>query len=66
MWPFPRSVSCGISFAHCSVAKRQRVRNGQPLGIFSGLGTSPSRMMRLLDLAVLGSGCGTAESSDCV
>lgn len=51
-----------ISFAHCSVAYLHLVRNGHPVGIFRGLGTSPSNTIRLLCLAVSGSGIGTADS----
>ena len=39
---------------------------GQPLGMCSGLGTSPSRGMRCLVLAVSGSGIGMAEIRDWV
>ena len=60
--PFPLSVSWGISAAHWSVAYRHLVLKGHPVGIFKGLGTSPSRIIRLLFLAVSGSGIGTADS----
>ena len=39
---------------------------GQPEGAFKGLGISPSRAIRLLALAIFGSGTGTAEIRDLV
>ena len=44
----------------------QRVRNGQPLGAFRGLGISPLSTMRLFARATRGSGCGTADIRDLV
>jgi hypothetical protein len=37
------------------------VRKGHPEGVFSGLGISPLSIIRLLALAVFGSGIGTDE-----
>ena len=66
MCPPPLSVSGGIFALHSSVAYLQRVLKGQPDGMFSGLGTSPSRMIRFRSFACFGSGYGTAESRDWV
>ena len=53
--------------AQIASAFQQRVRNRQPRGGATGLGTSPSRTMRLrAPLAGCGSGNGTADSSACV
>ena len=50
-----------------AVGQPQHVeRNAQPLGMCSGLGTSPSSRMRLRARVTTGSGMGTAESSDSV
>jgi hypothetical protein len=56
------SVSGGTSSAQLFSASGQRVRNGQPLGLRKGLGTSPSSLMRS-GRSRCGSGSGTAESS---
>ncbi len=44
-------------------AFQHRVWNLQPVGGFTGLGTSPVRMIRLRVSSIAGSGIGTAESS---
>src|SRR6185369_12383908 len=70
-WPTLRSVSTGSSLMHfCwSVADSavanfgHRVRNRQPLGGFTGLGTSPVRTTRWRVRSFCGSGSGIAEIS---
>ncbi len=59
------SLNSGMLCEQMSFAKRQRVRKGQPEGAFSGLGISPDSTMRLFARAVIGSGTGTDDSSDC-
>ena len=63
-WPGLTSLVGGTSAEHFSVACGQRVWNGQPLGMFVGLGRSPS--MRTCFFSIVGSGMGTADSSACV
>ena len=63
-WPAETSWKSGMLSAHLSHAYGQRVRKGQPLGAFSGLGISPESTMRWLARAIFGSGTGTADRSD--
>ena len=44
-WPEERTTSLGSSTAHSSVAFQHRVRKRQPVGGFTGEGTSPSSMI---------------------
>ena len=46
-WSWPRSTRAGSSTAQISCAFQQRVLKRQPLGGLTGLGTSPSRTIRL-------------------
>ena len=62
-WPWPRSISAGSSSAQMSCAFQQRVRNRQPDGGSTGLGTSPSSTIRWRCALLAGSGTGTADSS---
>ena len=57
--PLPISRSGGSSRLQMSAAYGQRGLNRQPAGGFTGLGTSPGRMMRVLWRC--GSGIGTAD-----
>ena len=58
-WKLP--FHCGSSAAQSSSAYGQRVRKRQPLGGFTGLGTSPSRTILLDFLLTSGSAIGIAE-----
>ena len=53
----------GSSSAQMSCAFQQRVRNRQPDGGFTGLGTSPLSTIRSRLRSRLGSGSGTADSN---
>ncbi len=65
--PAPRSTSAGSSCAHFSCAFQHRVRNRQPDGGSTGLGTSPLQHdARTRPRSSAGSGTGTADSNACV
>jgi hypothetical protein len=59
-------MSGGTSTLQRSWAWKQRVRNTQPLGGLIGLGRSPSSTIRDRPFCNLGSGIGTADSSEWV
>ena len=59
-WCGRSSGSTSLHLGNCAFG--QRGWNRQPEGGSIGLGTSPSRMIRLLAAARSGSGIGTAES----
>ena len=60
------STNSGFTCVQISVQRLQRVWKGQPLGACRGLGISPFSTMRFCCLALLGSGAGTALSSEMV
>ena len=62
--PPPMSRAGGMVSLQALMHRGHRLWNGQPLGGFAGLGTSPCRWMRVL--GSLGSRRGIAESSACV
>ena len=54
------ATELGTKVVHSSRTMGQRVRNAQPLGLFTGVGISPSSLTRV-EQSPCGSGCGTAE-----
>src|ERR1700729_2853374 len=65
-WPGPKDRSSGSSAAHLSWANGHLVRNRQPDGGLTGLGSSPLMAPPCLARSVVGSGTGMVAISPAV